>query len=133
MKLRLAGVSTLSLSLLVWTCLLAGTPGAHARAQQSPETFASFWTKFKTALAKNDRETVASLTKLPFPYDNGELARAQFIKKYDVLFDRPLKRCLARARPIRDGDSYSVFCGEQGLFFERVGGRYKFTNFFAND
>lgn len=124
-----------ALSLLVLTGAEESSAHFGRRAAPPPqsESFASFWKNFKTALAKNDKEAVASLTKLPFPYDNGELSRAQLIKRFDELFDRRLKRCLARARAVRDGESYSVFCGEQGLFFERVNGRYKFTSFFAND
>lgn len=110
----------------------AASVAPSAKGQQA-ETFASFWVRFKTAVAKSDKETVASLTKLPFLYDNGELGRAQFIRRYGELFDRRIQRCLPKAKPVRDGESYSVFCGEQGLFFEKVNGRYKFTSFFAND
>ena len=36
----------------------------HSRAAQSNESFTQFWARFKTALTKDDRQAVASMTKL---------------------------------------------------------------------
>ena len=41
-----------------------------------------FWAKFKAAVASNDKETVASLTRLPFMIENRELAKPAFIQKF---------------------------------------------------
>ncbi len=97
-----------------------------------PNKFAAFWAQFKAAVAKQDSEAVAGMTKLPFTIDGQALGRAEYIKAYDKLFGK-LKSCLAKEKPIKDGESYSVFCGEQGLLFEQVAGEYKFVEFFAND
>ena len=107
----------------------------HSEEAQSNQSFTAFWTEFKAAVAKNDKEAVAALTK--FPFDMGEeITRAAFIKKYDEIFSQKVRRCLAKEKPIndyqsylegvkeakkhstalpqaqQDKGSYSVFCGE---------------------
>lgn len=86
-----------------------------------------FWAKFKTAVAKNDREGVASMTRLPFLLENHERTTAGFIEKFDVIFDARVKRCFARASPVKEGDGFEVFCGKQIFLFEKLNGVYKFT------
>ncbi|HEX8474281.1 MAG TPA: hypothetical protein VF666_09640 [Pyrinomonadaceae bacterium] len=122
-----------ALSLLIFCSVSAAGAQSKRGTTTNAQPFASFWSKFKMAVAKDDKEAVASMTKLPFPFDNKELTRAQFIKNYSRMFDRSIKRCFATAKPGRDGDAYSIFCGEQGILFERVGSEYKLTSFFAND
>lgn len=94
--------------------------------------FVAFWSRFKTAVAKQDAQTVASMTQLPFTVDNKPSGRAEFIRSYSKLF-RGLEACIAQEKPIKDGQSYMLFCGDQGLFFKEVEGEYKFVEFFAND
>lgn len=86
--------------------------------------WAAFWTKFKTAVVKGDRQTVLSLSESP-----------QLPKDYTALFGtRAKKQCFARAKPVKDEEGgYSVFCGEQGYYFKQVNGRFRFTESFAND
>lgn len=104
-----------------------------ARARQSKEPFAPFWTRFKAALAKNDRKAVASMTRHckcgQMPFDTDE----QFLDEwYDGL--RSKSRCLARAKPAaytREGkQTYSIICRTDGdeLVFERIGGDWKLVN-----
>lgn len=103
------------------------------RAEPAPETFAAFWTRFKTALAKNDRVAIASMTKhckcgqMPFDTDK------QFLDEwYEAV--RRNRRCLARAKPFahtsEGKQSYSVICRDDGdeLVFERIGNEWKFVN-----
>jgi hypothetical protein len=61
------------------------------------------------------------------------LSRAAFIKAYPSIFTRQVKKCFASAKPVRDRDSYSVFCGEEYFFFEKVSGAYKLTDIGVND
>ena len=70
------------------TLLMLSAVASQAWSQQpKSETFAAFWAQFKAALAKSDKEAVASMTKFPF-YLEKELSRAEFIKKYNVIFNR---------------------------------------------
>ncbi len=118
----------------ILTLLMLSAVASHVQSRQAKITqpFASFWSQFKAALAKNDKEAVASMTKFPF-YWGEELTRGEFIKKYTEIFDRKVQRCFAKAKPIKDRDSYSVFCGESIYVFEKVEGKYRFTAVGAND
>src|SRR6266498_4389227 len=83
----------------------------HAQKKTPPmdPAFAAFWVKFKTALAKNDKEAVASMTRLPFLFDSREQTRAGFLKIYDQLFSARVKKCFVSAKPLKEGDDYEVF------------------------
>ena len=93
------------------------------------ESFATFWAGFKSAVAKNDKEAVVAATHLP----SFKLSKAAFLKNYQALFTREVKKCFASAKPVRDRDTYSVFCGEEYYFFEKVNGAYKLTDIGMND
>ena len=104
--------------------------------QSSSPEFAKFWSKFRAAVLKNDKEAVASLTKLPFDVSNKSLDKSEFIKSYPKLFDRQIRRCFMKEKPVRDNETYSLFCGangDQGLLFEKVNGEYKFVAFYFAD
>ena len=120
----------LAVMLLPLTCLNSNGQNAPGRADHS---FASFWSRFKTAVAKNDKELVASMTKLPFLYAGKERNRAEFIRIFEGLFTTKVKKCLASAKPLKDGDSYELFCAKTIFYFSRVEGQYKFTEIGADD
>jgi hypothetical protein len=124
-----------------WKCkltsiliLLMAITFANGQGSSPPETFASFWKTFKAAIAKNDKQAVADLTKLPLLMDNREQDRAGFIRMYNQLFTRKIRRCIATAKPIKEQEGYDIFCGEVIFYFARdKDGRYKFFDFGAND
>jgi hypothetical protein len=105
---------------------------APTHAQTKPE-FSPFWQRFKAAISKNDKEAVASMTRLPFLYDNKERSRAEFLKIYPQLFTPKVRRCIVRARPQPDGENYDVFCGELIFYFGKDGNEYKLLEFGPND
>ena len=101
---------------------------------QAPQTFSSFWTTFRGAIARNDKEAVADITKLPFLYDSKERDREGFLKIYPQLFTRKIRRCVATAKPSREGENYEIFCGDLILYFGKdTDGKYKFIEFGVND
>lgn len=108
--------------------------GAQVRSQtKSDPEFTAFWTKFKAAVARNDKAAVADMTKLPFMLGSKDVDRAGFIKQYSSLFTPKIRRCFARAKPSRDQESMEIFCGEEIFLFAKVNGVYKFTDIGAND
>jgi hypothetical protein len=114
--------------------LLLTLNAVAAQTQTSPEAFSSFWKTFKAAIAKNDKQAVADLTKLPFTIQNKDYDRASFIKIYGELFPLKLRRCIATAKPLKEDDGYEIFCGDQILGFGKDSdGKYKFLWFGAND
>ena len=116
--------------------LLAIVPADGAEIKPEALPFAAFWVQFKTAVAKDDKEAIAGMTKLPFVYGTSKpLSKAEFIKECGKLFDQKTRRCFAKAKPVKeeDRDSYSVFCGEEIFVFEKVNGEYRFTDIGMND
>ena len=128
----------------------------HSQEAQSNQSFAVFWAEFKAAVAKNDKEAVAAMTK--FPFELGErITRAAFIKQYNEIFSQKVRRCFTKEKPVndyqsyldgvkeakkhsmalphaqQDRGSYSMFCGEDIFLFERVEGKYRFTGVGVND
>lgn len=120
--------------LLVIVVLLAGLTLANAQTKAQPETFSAFWTSFKTAMTRNDKEAIADVTKLPFLFDSKERDRAGFIQIYNQLFTRKIRQCIAKAKPVKEGENYDVFCGELIFYFGKdTDGKFKFLEFGVND
>jgi hypothetical protein len=97
--------------------------------------FAAFWPSFAGAAAKDDANALASMTKLgPGLGDAG----GSFAKFHAASLGASARRCLAKAKPVRDVDpqggvSYSAFCGEVIYVFSKVSGVWKLTDLGAND
>jgi len=105
-------------------------------AEIKPEagSFARFWTQFKAAVANKDKEAIAGMTKFPFFYRE-KLSRADFIKKFDVIFSATIRKCLQSAKPMKETnrENYTVICGEDIFTFTKGNGEYRFTDVDAND
>lgn len=112
--------------------LLPAAPATRGHAAQSEESFAHFWTRFKAALAKGDQQAVASMTRFRTG-DATYMTNKEFLAKWYGELRRERRRCFARAKPVRDQESYSVFCGERIFLFERVEGAWKFTEIGVDD
>ena len=97
--------------------------------------FAAFWTPFVGAAVKDDTKALAGMTALgPALGDDG----TSFAKFHSRHLGPAVRRCLAKAKPLRDVDpqggvSYSVFCGDVIYVFSRTGGAWKLTDLGAND
>ena len=86
--------------------------------------WATFWGKFKTAVAKSDKKTILSLSK-------EKLSDSEYKELFGT---RARQNCFAKAKAVRDEQGYySVFCGEQGYLFQKIGGQFKFVEGFPND
>ncbi|HEY9713916.1 MAG TPA: hypothetical protein V6C72_10625 [Chroococcales cyanobacterium] len=95
--------------------------------------FDAFWTKFKTALQKNDKEAIASMTRLPYDYEDKKLDKKGFIQNYDKIFPAKNRTCLLKQNPVQDKTFFSAFCGPFIYSFEKVKNEYLFTEIGAND
>lgn len=113
------------LILLTFIC-----PSAFAK----DAAFDAFWLKFKTALQKNDKEAIASMTRLPYSsYDKPVKTKKEFIVYCDQIFPKKIRDCLLKQKPVQDKTSFSAFCGEEIYLFEKVNGNYLFTEIGVND
>lgn len=119
----------------VVTVLLAINPAAAAESKPDARSFAGFWSRFNTAVATGNKEAVAGMTKFPFTNGGGQLSKAEFVKQYDTILSRNMRKCLEKAKPTKeqDRDSYSVFCGSSIFTFERTSEEYRFTDIGEND
>ncbi len=96
--------------------------------------FDAFWTKFCAALKKNDKEALASMTKIPYrSYDKSLNTKKEFVAYCDKVFSKKIRDCLVKEKPVLDKTSYFVFCGEEIYIFEKAKGSYLFTEIGVND
>ena len=124
---------TLLPSMLLLFMLSVGASPVQSQQAHRTQTFASFWTQFKAAVATKNKEAVAALTTFPFPFESGEITRGEFIAKYHRIFNRQSQRCIGSGKLVRDKESYLVFCGEEIYVFARVEGTYKLVDIGVND
>ena len=89
------------------------------------KSFNIFWAKFKLAVIKGDKETVASLTKFPFSlgYDPSAAneegfikKRASFLRQYNYVFNEEVDavKCFENTAPEKDHGGYVVACSFKG-------------------
>jgi len=77
---------------------------SNARAFQTDPSIQIFWTKFKSAVSKSDKETVASMAQFPIgmPYGFRTIkTKAELLKRYRELFNvqADAAKCFAEASP----------------------------------
>jgi hypothetical protein len=113
--------------------LLALESAGSAALKPEAHSFAAFWTQFKAAVVKGDKDAIAGMTK--FPFASEKQTKAEFVKKCDELFSANVRRCFRNAKPVKEDkrDSYSVFCGESIFVFEKGKDGYQFTDLGVND
>ena len=111
--------------------LMAVAPAWAAPA----DGFGAFWPRFVAAVAKDDTAALASMTQLgPGLGDDS----ATFARFHAGHLGPAVRRCLAKAKPVRDVDptgavSYSAFCGEVIYTFSKPAGAWKLTDLGVND
>ena len=126
------------MKLLLATALalvVAMTPIKGDGSKEDAKSFAPFWAQLKAAVANNNKEAIAAMTKFPFDYYAKRLTKADFMKECDAIFSAKVQRCFRDAKPVKadDRDSYSVFCGSTIFVFEKGTRGYQFTDVGDND
>ena len=85
----------------------------------------TFWTKFKAAVMKEDKQALSEMVKYPMEMPYGFSAiktKAAFIKRYKEVFYRQAnaKICFAQQSPKKSDDhpnTYEVWCGEAVVYY----------------
>lgn len=126
----------------LWTLILvlfvSSNVASPVRSEeaQTKQSFASFLAKFKAAVAKDDKEAVAAMTRFPIDI-NANVTREAFLKKYHDYFTQKVRKCFAKEKAVADDQSrrggYNLFCGNDIFTFERADGEYKLTAIGVND
>src|SRR2546430_1313267 len=102
------GIAIASLSIVL------GSLSVNLAAGQTDPSIDAFWTKFKTAVIKGDKEAVASIVQFPItmPYSAPAIrTKAQLLKRYRDLFNRQADaaRCFTDAKPEIDSSNKNRF------------------------
>lgn len=87
--------------------ILAVVPFTVAASMQTDTSSATFWAKFKAAVIKGDKESVAAMTQFPVSMPYGQAAvrtKAQLLKRYRQVFNSEANaaKCFADATPETD-------------------------------
>ena len=73
------------------------------------------------------------MTKLPYLHESKMLNKQQFVAKFDSVFPKSVSACFKKQKPVLDRDNYFVFCGEAIYCFNKVNGKWMFTEIGVND
>ncbi len=119
---------------------------APLNSTQSADSVSAFWEKFRAAVIKSDKETVAALTRFPVARGYGLSSlknKAQLMRRFRELFfgETNAAQCFPKATPIVGKErprEFTVSCpfarggGEEEPFvytFTRTRNGWKFTSF----
>lgn len=131
-----------SISLVLFLAVMAiASVKAPVQSAQGDNSLETFWTRFKAAVIKGDKDAVAQLSQFPIGMPYGVPAvktRAQLIKRYGHVFNGETKaaKCFGEARPVIDPDNrkrFTVGCknaaGDEvivyGFVLTRTGWKFK--------
>ena len=102
-------------------CVFAITVCAAAAAPQSDPSVEQFWTKFKAAVQKADKPSVASMSRFPIemPYGVAKITtRTQLARRWRDLFNVQTNaaKCFEDAKPVVDRaarNRFTVGCKDE--------------------
>ena len=126
--------------LVCWLFGVSANAQKTERLSATPKAFQAFFAKFKTAVARGDKNGVASLTQFPFKYgfdagDEGTFSKSQFIKRYNDIFGGGTRKFLAKSKPsfYLEAGTYSLSNPEDAssFTFKKNGSSYKFAGFYV--
>ncbi|HEX8144183.1 MAG TPA: hypothetical protein VF553_16395 [Pyrinomonadaceae bacterium] len=109
-------ITILCLSLAL--CVAAGLAEVSGTSARGEPSARSFWQRFKAAVIKGDKETVASLSQYPIGMSYGIASvknRAQFLRRYREVFNTQTDaaRCFTKASLAPDPENpkrFTVAC-----------------------
>ena len=115
MKIRIAFIAA---AVLIATLAV---PASQTKALQSDPSIQPFWTKFKSAVTKGDKQAVAAMSQFPIemPYGFPKIrTKAQLLKRYRELFNvqADAVKCFAGATPVvneEDKNKFTVGCKDR--------------------
>lgn len=102
-------------------CLFAIAACASAAAQQSDPSVEQFWAKFKAAVLKTDKSSVASMSRFPveMPYGVPKIRnRTQLARRWRDIFNVQANavKCFEDAKPVVDPaapNRFTVGCKDE--------------------
>jgi hypothetical protein len=104
----------LILALVTVPLIMASTVVSSSAALQTDSSMQTFWTKFKSAVTRGDKEGVVAMSEFPveMPYGIPRIkTRVQLLKRYRELFNvqADAVKCFANATPTVDSQNKNRF------------------------
>lgn len=102
--MRLSG-ALLGAVLALGSLVMAQVGKMPNKPPQNPESMTAFWEKFRAAVIKGDKETVAALSRFPISMGYGMSSlknKAQLMKYYRKIFftETNAAKCFPKAKPV---------------------------------
>ncbi|MEO7674343.1 MAG: hypothetical protein ABIU09_09745 [Pyrinomonadaceae bacterium] len=109
------------------------------RLNSAPKAFRTFFAKFRTAIEKNRKAEVTSMTRFPFAYgydagDEGTYSRAQFLTNFKHITGDFFGEYKMEKNPVFDkNDERFTISTESAshLSFVRSGNTFKFVSYYV--
>jgi hypothetical protein len=98
-------------------CFVANAFGVGASLKRQDAAFKAFWTKFKSAVAKKDKNAAANLSRFPISMPAMQRrvrTKPDFLRRYSLIFDdeADAAKCFQNAAPQKvSAKRYEVSCG----------------------
>jgi len=135
---RRIAFNVLFVAILVFVVPHESNAQARRRLSSADKAFQVFFTKFRAAVARRNKSSVAALTLFPFKYgfdtgDEGTFSKAQFVARFNDMFggqsvfrqSNPLFYTSSGRFELVNEDDASHFV------FRKVGGIYKFVSYMS--
>ena len=117
-------------------------PASQPKAFQTDPSIQSFWTMFKSAVTRSDKQAIAAMSQFPIemPYGFSKIkTKAQLLKRYRELFNvqADAVKCFAGGTPKvneEDKNQFTVGCKDKAgnevvvYGFGKTGGVWKLTS-----
>ena len=127
---------------LTFTLIMIAVLSGAASPFQADTSIQPFWSQFKAAVSKSDKDAVASMSQFPIgmPYGMGAVkTKAQLIKRYREVFNGETNaaKCFATSKPEIEAkikNRFTVGCknaaGDEVIIYEfvRTHGIWKFKS-----
>ena len=123
---------------LVFLAPLIVVGQSDRKLKSTPKAFQSFYSKFRSAVAKRDKNAVVSMTLFPFEYgwdagDEGTYNRTQFISKFNDIFGS--RKIFSQPNPtfyVENGSFNLTDTSDASHYiFAKKGSKYYFKAFIA--
>jgi|SRR5215510_7085504 len=106
-KFKIPAHGRLISTVLALVTLAAYSLAVTPTSLQTDTSIETFWAKFKAAVIKGDKESIATMTQFPVSMPYGQAAvktKVQFLKRYRQVFNSEANavKCFADAKPETD-------------------------------
>jgi type II secretory pathway pseudopilin PulG len=133
---RHRSIVSIALLLLLFALPTVTSAQKSVRLSATPKQFQVFYAKFRSAMLRKDKTTIATMTHFPFDWgldagDEGTYKKSEFLRNYNRLFDPVPAEFRLRNPKLYSEDGHFTLStdGASHFGFERKGNTYKFVSF----